>query len=73
MYQIKKIGPVRPMGNTLRVRLMSNSETNGQPFFRKARVLPIGLTHCICRLEIFQSPDQKKPTLKIGMLLLRVL
>ena len=42
MYQIKKIGLVRP-----------SYETNGQQCdqwatpFRKTRVLPIGLTHCI--------------------------
>jgi hypothetical protein len=49
MDQIKKIGLVRPMGNTLRVRLLGNS---GQ-LFRKARVLLIGLTHCIVILLLY--------------------
>jgi hypothetical protein len=33
MYQISKIGLVRPMGKTLRVRPMGNSETDEQHFF----------------------------------------
>ena len=41
MYQIKKIGLVRPMGNTLRVRPMGNSETNGQHFFEKLVCCPL--------------------------------
>jgi hypothetical protein len=41
MYQIKKIGLVRPMRNILRVRLMGNSETNGQHFFEKLVCSPL--------------------------------
>jgi hypothetical protein len=39
--KLKKIGLVRPMGNTLRVRLMGNSETNGQHFFEKLVCCPL--------------------------------
>jgi hypothetical protein len=54
---------IRPVGNTFepnscqnwaKMMQMGNSETNGQHFWPKARVLPIGLTHCIqqCLNEI---------------------
>jgi hypothetical protein len=35
MYQIEKIGLVKLMGNTLRVRPMGNRVTNKQHFFEK--------------------------------------
>ena len=41
MYEIKKIGLVRPMGNTLGVRPMGNSEANGQHFFEKHVCCPL--------------------------------
>ena len=39
--KLKKIGLVRPMGNTLGVRPMGNSEANGQHFFEKHVCCPL--------------------------------
>ena len=48
MYEIKKIGLVRPMGNTLGVRPMGNSEANGQHFFEKHVCCPLVSPTVVC-------------------------